>query len=414
MNDKRNQVFASAILGNILEYYDFTVYSVFSIVIGHTFFPESSELMQIIYSLGIFALGFITRPIGGIFFGYIGDHFGRRIALIYSMLGMTISTFAMGLVPGFEQIGYSAPVVLVILRLVQGLCISGEGTGSAIFVLEHFHNFRPGFVIALVQAANIAGTIIASLVGLVIGTYFPEVESAWRFAFLLGGLMGIVGFYLRLKVAETPIFEMMAHENKITKLPFTSIFKESYKAIIITFFVGSMASSIVYIIKTYINIFYTQILHLSNVTALGFMLYSSLVLMLTMPLIGALGDRIGKTIIIRSATWLIFFSITPVMYLISSENFYYQVAGLTSIGILTASVAGTAYLFIISLFKPEHRYSGVAFGYNTGIALFGSTSPIVSRLLVESTGLYYSPAFYIMVVALILLFVLKMMEVPEI
>jgi MHS family proline/betaine transporter-like MFS transporter len=413
MSDKRNQVFASAILGNILEYYDFTVYSVFSIVIGHTFFPESSELMQIIYSLGIFALGFITRPIGGIFFGYIGDHLGRRIALIYSMLGMTISTFAMGLVPGFEQIGYAAPITLVVLRLVQGLCISGEGTGSAIFVLEHFHNFRPGFVIALVQAANIAGTLLASVVGLVIGKYFPEVDFAWRFAFLLGGLMGIVGFYLRLKVAETPIFELMAKEDKITKLPLTSIFKESYRAIIITFFVGSMTSSIVYLIKTYINVFYSQVLHLSNVESLSFVFYTSAVLMCTMPLVGALGDRIGKTVIIKNATIAIFLLITPVMYLISSTNFAYQIAGLTSLGILTASVAGTAYLFIISLFKPEHRYSGVAFGYNTGIAIFGSTSPIISRLLLETTGLYYSPAFYIMMVAMILLIVMKVMDIKE-
>ena len=414
MNDKRNQVFSSAILGNILEYYDFTVYSVFSIAIGHTFFPESSELKQIIYSLVIFALGFITRPIGGIFFGYIGDHFGRRIALIYSMLGMTISTFAMGLVPGFDQIGSFAPILLIILRLVQGLCISGEGTGSAIFVLEHFHNFRPGFVIALVQAANIAGTLIASIVGLVIGTYFADVDFAWRFAFLLGGVMGIVGFYLRLKVAETPIFEMMAIENKITTLPTIRVFRESYKPIMITFFVGSMTSSVVYIIKTYINIFYTQILHLSNVASLGLMFYTSLILMCTMPLIGALSDRIGKTVIIRNSTWIIFFLITPVMYLISSKNFYYQITGLTAIGILTASVAGTAYLFIISLFKPEHRYLGVAFGYNSGIAIFGSTSPIISRLLVETTGLHYSPAFYIMFVAMILIIVMKVAKVPEI
>src|SRR5690242_17310489 len=138
--NKPRSVFFSAISGNILEYYDFTVYSVFSSVIGRTFFPTASEFAQIVMALGIFAVGFVTRPIGGIVFGYIGDRYGRRIALIISMLGMTIPTFTIGLIPTYEQIGIYAPVTLVVMRLIQGLCISGEGAGAAIFILEHHQN----------------------------------------------------------------------------------------------------------------------------------------------------------------------------------------------------------------------------------------------------------------------------------
>lgn len=381
MADKRNQVFISSILGNILEYYDFTVYSVFSIAIGKTFFPGSSELMQVIYSLGIFAVGFVTRPLGGILFGYIGDHFGRRIALIFSMLGMTIVTFCIGLTPGFEKIGYAAPILLVILRLIQGLCISGEGAGSAIFVLEHFHNFKPGFVVSLVQASNIAGTLLASVIGIVIGYYFPNIEFAWRFAFLFGGLMGIIGFYLRLKVAETPIFEMMISQKETLKVPLFDVFRKSWRSIIITFFVGAMASSVVYLVKAYINIFYSNVLHLSNDHALMYVFYTSSVVMFVMPFIGSLGDRVGQRNIILYSTIAIFFLITPVMYLVSSIGFYSQIIGLTLLAILTASVSGVAYFFVISLFEPAQRFSGVGFSYNLGITLFGGTTPIIGRWL---------------------------------
>ena len=142
---QRRFVFLSAISGNIMEYYDFTVYSVFAVALGKVFFPSSSATVEMIYSLGVFAVGFLTRPIGGIVFGYIGDRYGRRVSLIMSMLGMTITTFAMGMIPGYDTIGIMAPVLLVCLRLIQGLCISGEGAGAAIF---GFSAYSAGWVVS--------------------------------------------------------------------------------------------------------------------------------------------------------------------------------------------------------------------------------------------------------------------------
>ncbi len=415
---QRTRILFSAISGNILEYYDFTVYSIFSIVIGKTFFPESSEYIQNLLSLAVFAIGFITRPIGGIIFGYIGDIYGRRIALICSMLGMTIPTFAMGLIPSFNEIGYLSPALLVIMRLSQGLCISGEGTGAAIFVLEHLHNFRPGLITGFVHGSNIAGTLMASFVGILINNYLYEYyEEAWRFAFLLGGVLGLLGFYMRLWVSETPVFENIASRKKLLLAPFTSVLKTAYPFVILTFFLGGAASSIVYLVKTYINNFYSSIMHMDNTSSLLYLSFTSIIMMCTMPISGALSDRFGKIKILVISTSLIFILSTPVLYLMSTNNSAYQLLALAALGIFAGLVSGTAYIFVISLFTPEQRYSGVGFSYNLGIAVFGGTSPMIARWLVETTGKLYSPAFYLMFTSglflLIIYFYLRNKIIPS-
>lgn len=393
---KPKSVFLSAISGNILEYYDFTVYSVFSSVIGHTFFPTSSEFVQIVLSLGVFAVGFLTRPIGGIVFGYIGDKYGRRPSLIISMLGMTIPTFIIGLIPSYYDIGYYAPIILVIMRLLQGLCISGEGAGAAIFILEHHQNLRPGLTAGLVHGSNIAGTLMATFVGIIIEQYFYQINYAWRFAFFLGGLMGLIGFYLRLKMSETPIFKMLSKQKRILKAPFTNVVKTAWKAMFLTFCAGSVASSVLYLVKTYVNVYYHNVMHFSNTTALIYLSYSSFIAMVSMPIFGGLADIIGKFKMIVLATVAILLLSLPTLFSMSSLEVWQQILSLTILGILGGAISGSAYIFIISLFTPEQKFSGVNFSYNLGIATFGGTSPIIARWLVEETGLFYAPAFYLM------------------
>jgi MFS transporter, MHS family, proline/betaine transporter len=407
---KPKSVFLSAVLGNILEYYDFTVYSVFSPIIGRTFFPGESEFIQILASLGVFAVGFVTRPIGGIVFGYIGDKYGRRLSLIISMLGMTIPTFTIGLIPSHADIGFYAPLTLVIMRLIQGLCISGEGAGAAIFILEHHQNLRPGFTAGLVHGSNIAGTLIATFIGIMIEQYFPRVSFAWRYAFLLGGFMGLIGFYLRLQVSETPIFKMLAEQKKTLKAPFTHVIKTAWRAMFITFCVGMVASSVLYLVKTYVYVFYHNVMHLDNTRALIYLSYASFISMITMPLFGGVSDIVGKFKMIVIASIAIVVLAIPTMILMSAPEVWQQVLALTFLGTLGGAISGTAYIFIISLFKPEQKFSGVAFSYNFGIAMFGGTSPIISRWLVEKTGLFYAPSFYIMSTATLFLIIVYLMR----
>ncbi len=406
---KPKSVFLSAISGNILEYYDFTVYSVFSLMIGRTFFPGNSEFIQIMLSLCVFAVGFVTRPIGGIFFGYVADKYGRRISLIISMLGMTIPTFTMGLIPSYHSIGICAPVILILMRLLQGLCISGEGAGAAIFILEHHQNLRSGFTAGLVHGSNIAGTLIATLVGIIIEQYFYHLDFAWRFAFLLGGVMGLVGFYLRLRVSETPIFKMLAEQKKTLKAPFINVVKTAWKAMFLTFCAGAFASSIVYLIKTS-NVYYQDVVHLDNTTALIYLLYVNFIMMISMPLFGGLTDIIGKFKVLVLVSMAVLILILPTILSMSLPSMWQQISALTILGILGGAIAGTAYSTIIVLFSPEQKFSGVSFSYNLGIAMFGGTSPLISRWLVGETGLFYAPAFYIMSTSIVFLVIIYFMR----
>lgn len=410
MSSKPKSVFLSAILGNILEYYDFTVYSVFAGVIGYNFFPNESEFLQTLASLGAFAVGFITRPIGGILFGYIGDKYGRRLSLIISMLGMTVPTFIIGLIPSYDSIGFKAPFILVLMRLIQGLCISGEGAGAAIFILEHHQNLRPGFTAGLVHGSNIAGTLIATFIGLLIERYFYDVDFAWRYAFLLGGFMGLMGFYLRLKVSETPIFQMLAEKKKKLSTPFIHVLKTAKKPMFISFCVAMVASSVLYLVKTYVNIYYHNIMGVDNTTSLIYLSYASLIAMISMPLFGGAADIFGKFKMIILASLAIVLLSLPTLVLMSSSHFWLQILALTCLGMLGGGISGTAYIFIISLFTTEQKFSGVAFSYNLGIAMFGGTSPIISRWLVEKTKLFYAPSFYIMTTATIFLTIIFIMQ----
>lgn len=407
---KRRSIFVSAISGNILEYYDFTVYAVFASAIGKAFFPSDSEIIQDLSSLAAFAVGFVMRPIGGIIFGYIADKNGRRVSLITSMLGMTIPTFTIGLIPVYAEIGYYAPVVLVVMRLIQGMCISGEGAGAAIFILEHYQNLRPGFTAGLVHASGIAGTLLASLVGLAFAQFLPGIEFAWRFAFILGGVMGIAGFYIRLRVSETPIFAMLAEKKKTLKAPFFHVIKTAKKSMFITFCLGAFASSVVYLVKAYVNIYHCNVLHYDDTTARAYLAYSSIIMMFTMPLSGYISDYIGRFRMITFTASAIFILALPSFILISCQEVWQQIAALTMLAMMGGGVAGTAYIFIISLFTPEQRFSGVAFSYNLGIALCGGTAAAISLWLLEKTGIYYVPAFYIMLTSSIFLIVIYFMR----
>jgi MFS transporter, MHS family, proline/betaine transporter len=407
---QKKSIFFSAITGNILEYYDFTVYTVFASVIASAFFPAASKSAQILMSLAVFAVGFLTRPIGGILFGYIGDRYGRRVSLICSMLGMTIPTFSIGLIPTYNEIGMYAPVMLIVFRLVQGLCISGEGTGAAIFVLEHQNNMTPGFTAGLVQGSNIVGTILASSIGIFINKYFNHVEYAWRFAFLLGGFLGLVGFNMRLRVSETPIFEKIAESKKVHKIPFLYVIKNSWRAMFLTFCMAGVASSIVHMVKSYIIIFYEQFMHLERSVALSYSTYAYVILMISMPISGYLSDRFGKQNVVKYSLYAIFLLAAPTIYSMSLPETYQHILALTALAGLAGSISGVAYIFVITLFSPEERFSGVAFSYNLGIAVFGGTSALFSSLLVQYTGLFYSPAFYIMTTSGIFIFITKIMS----
>lgn len=396
MNTKKNtvKIISAAIIGHILEFYDFTIYAVFAVKIGSLFFPNSSEFAQILSSLAVFAVGFFMRPVGGLVFGHIGDRYGRRKALTISVLGMACVTFAMGFMPDYAAIGIAAPILLVACRLLQGLCVGGEGAGASIFVLEHLHGIRPGLVGGIVNAALTAGILLAIFTGMFLNNYLGVDSNAWRFAFVLGGFLGIAGLYLRLTVAETPVFEKMQNEERILEAPIREVFRKNFKNAILTVAVGGLTGASGYLIMTYLNVFFKSIMAYDANTALYYAALGNFLLIIFLPIGGILADRIGYSRTILIGSLLIFFVSIPIFSMLASNNPFEIHLGIIGLAAIVGTIYAPLYPFMLAMFTPEQRYSGIACCLNIGIALMGGTCSMICLWLIEKTGQLYATAYY--------------------
>lgn len=406
---KRNKItFLAAITGNILEYYDFTVYGIFSVSMAALFFPSESKTLSLILTLMGFSIGFITRPIGGIILGYIGDNFGRRVSLLVSALGMSLSTIGIGILPSYQCLGVLSPILLVIFRLIQGIVLSGEGTGTAIFLLEHFAKKKMGLITGIVQCCNIIGSLLAGLVCLLLNKLLGNNEYNWRIAFLIGGFCSFFSLCLRMYVSETPVF-IELQKSKSKKSKFLEIIRCSWRQMIICFFVAGAASSILQFIKCYLKIYLVNLGIYENM-AVKCINYSFLIVMFFMVIFAHLSDRLGKVKILNLSAMLIFLLIVPIFYLFLNSKDFNIVFIVIPVGLLAGAICGSAYIFVISIFRPENRFLGVSFSYNLGVAVFGGTSPMICNFLICSTGIMCIPAFYISFTSLLLLLAMKIMK----
>jgi MFS transporter, MHS family, proline/betaine transporter len=396
----KKKIISSAIIGNIVEYYDFGIYAVFAEIIGKLFFPNFSEYIQLMFSFAIFAIGFFMRPLGGVVFGHIGDIFGRKIALTISIVGMGMSTLCIGIMPAYAQIGVLAPILLTIIRMFQGLCIGGEGAGSAIFIIEHFEEKKVGLIGSIIMASNIAGTLLALVVGISIDYFIKIDDFTWRYGFLLGGIMGFIGLYMRKKTTETPVFEEMKLKRKMAKLPIIVVLKEKWQNILIIASFASVATSSTYMLRGFFNVYFTEIINLPKNDSLYIVAFALTTVIVALPFFGYLADRIGYKKYIYSVIFIFIILILPIFKNIIDnfndiKSIYFSIFFL---GILVASIVAPYYPFAIKFFNPELRYSGIALSWNMGNALFGGTTPIISTFLVMKIG-YVAPAYYLMFTA---------------
>ena len=402
----KKKIISSAIIGNIVEYYDFGIYAVFADIIGKLFFPNFDEHTQLMFSFTIFAIGFFMRPLGGIFFGHIGDVFGRKIALTISIIGMGISTLCIGLMPSYSQIGMLAPILLTVIRMFQGLCIGGEGAGSAIFIIEHFEEKNVGLIGSIIMASNISGTLLALIVGISID-YFVTIDNfTWRYGFLLGGIMGLIGLYIRKKSKETPVFENLKLQNKTTKSPIITVIKEKWRSVLIIASFASVATSSTYMLRGFFHVYFTEMIHMAKSDSLYIVAFALTTIIITLPFFGYLADKIGYKKYIYSVILIFIILIVPIFNNITSHfnNIYNIYFNIFLLGILVASVVSSYYIFAINFFSPELRYSGIALSWNIGNALFGGTTPIISTLLVAKYG-YTAPAYYLMLTGVLFLII---------
>ena len=398
---KNSQVTISA-FGNILEWLDFGLFIFLAPIIADQFFPADEEIYSVISTFSVFAAGFICRPIGGIIFGYIGDKYGRANPLRLSILLISITTFSVGLLPVYAKIGFLAPVIFTVLRLLQGIAIGGECSGILVYLAESAKKQRRGFITSFAATGANIGFLLASLIVLGLQHYLSKVEMGawgWRLPFLFIGFIGSVLAYFRLKLLETPAFKYLQKSNQVTDKPLSLALRTSYRSLLRIFGLNCMSASFFYVffgfmpeyLQTYINIS-SQEAYILEVLALSSML-------VLVPIMGFLGDRFGRKNMLLVTTFGMVVLSWPMFYMLQ-KGFSFLVIALACATLISTVEQGSTPATIVENCPLDVRYSGIAFAYNIGAAIFGGFSPLIVIWLTTFFNLA-APGFYIMLTSLV-------------
>jgi len=410
---------ASAI-GNATEWFDYGVYAVATSYIAHHFFEPFEYPMLL--TLATFAISFIIRPLGGFVWGPLGDRIGRKGVLAATILMMSTATFLIGILPTYAVIGAWAPILLILLRVVQGFSTGGEYSGAATFMAEYAPNKRRGFFGSFLELGTISGYAIGSAMMLFLEfALTPEQMTAWgwRIPFLLALPLGLIGFYLRNKLEDTPIFQeqqedqaknQSAETKKSTKTKtdkansdtpgLGELLKEYWRPILVMGGMVTALNIVNYTLLTYMPTYLEQQIGLDAQSALTVILVGELAMVAFMPLAGSLSDRIG-----RKTCWnvsLIGIGILAVpLFAMMGVNFGLAMLGYAVLALLFVLQLGTISATFTALFPTRARFAGFAISYNVATALFGGTAALVSDFFVELTGSLLVPAFYMTIACVI-------------
>ncbi len=391
-------------LASMFEWYDYAVYGYFAVIIGKNFFPHADKIMEIMSAFAVFATGFIMRPLGSTLFGYIGDRVGRRKALSLSVFMMAIATCLLGIIPTYQQVGIFAPILLVTIRLFQGLAVGGNYGGSFVFAIEHAHPNKRGFAGSLVAV----GVIVGFLMGSAIAGLFSNVlnendlqEWGWRIPFLLGLIALFAGVYIQKHTEETPYFQSMkATIQEKTQLPITTIFKEQKQKIAQA--VGFILFDVVgiYVLFSFMTTYFTTYTNISAQTALQMNTINLLCMVLCIPLFGIAADKFGYKKIMYFAAGAFLIASYPAFVMFSQGQVLQCWLIQLFFAIVMAAVYGVLPVAIVELFPVDVRYSASSFVCNVSAAIFGGTAPWFSTWLIYKTKLLTAPAFYLMLVSI--------------
>ena len=397
---KPKKILIMGVIGNALEFYDFTLYGVFASIIANYYFPGSNETAKLLASLAAFGAGFFTRPFGGMVFGYIGDRYGRKKALSLSILLMGVPTILMGIMPGYETMGLWASGVILVCRLLQGLCTGGEYNGAAIFSIEHLGKKFPGFIGGWIAGSCALGAFFAILLGSL--TQRVGMPSwAWRIPFLIGGAISFFGYFIRRNATETPEF-LNAQKNTPLKTSLLKVFASNPKSCLTAFGLGGINGALSYTLLSFLTVYLARYLKLPMFQAMQLNLVGMFGFMAGSPLMGYLFDKVGHKRFYQSVALAIFCLALPIFKAISSLSIPLIILGELLLGIATASIAGSGHAYMQTLFPVHDRYRGISFNFSVGMALFGSMTPLIYVKMIEQNhATLLFPGYFLMGVSLL-------------
>jgi MHS family proline/betaine transporter-like MFS transporter len=389
-------------IGNGLEWYEYALYAYVVTIISKLFFPAGDQSAHLLATLGIFAVGFVARPFGGILFGVIGDRYGRRAALVASIFLMAIPTGCIGLLPTYAQVGIAAPILLTFLRIMQGLSLGGEFSGSMTFLVEHSPSNKRGLVGALSVASLIVGFLLGSLLATLINALLGEARFeawGWRIPFLLGVPIGLIGYYIRHHCAESPTYIFAKEQGTLSETPIRDAITQEYWHILQSIGIYISVTMPFYLVSAYFMTFTEHTLGRSKGEALMLNTLNMLILLILSLFSAWLADRIGrKRIMVVTAVAYLLFTY-PTMQLMLRPELSWIILGQALFAIIVAIYIGPIPAILVEMFPTRVRYSAMALSYNICAALFGGTAPMVNQWLITTTGNNLSMAWYVMACA---------------
>ncbi|MFZ5961232.1 MFS transporter [Pseudomonas knackmussii] len=389
-------------LGGALEFYDFIIFVFFATVVGKLFFPaDMPDWLRQLQTFGLFAAGYLARPLGGIVMAHFGDLLGRKKMFTLSIFLMSVPTLLMGLLPTYVQIGIWAPLALLLLRVVQGAAIGGEVPGAWVFVAEHVPARSIGLACGTLTAGLTAGILIGSLVATLINSLYSQTELldyAWRIPFLLGGIFGLFSVYLRRWLHETPVFaEMQQRKQLADEIPLGKVVREHRPAVVVSMLLTWLLSAAIVVVILMTPSLLQNIYGISPATSLKANSLAIVFLTGGCILAGRLVDRlgagrmfIGGSLLLGGASWLFYSSLHEHPDLLFP---LYAFAG------LTVGIVGAVPYVMVKAFPPVVRFSGLSFSYNLAYAIFGGLTPMVVALLMKQDPM--GPAYYVGALSLV-------------
>ncbi|MBN3200661.1 MFS transporter [Pectobacterium brasiliense] len=400
LNRQDYKTLSLAALGGALEFYDFIIFVFFAAVIGDLFFPpDIPEWLRQVQTFGIFAAGYLARPLGGIIMAHFGDKSGRKKMFSLSILLMALPTLAMGLLPTYEAIGIAAPLLLLLMRVLQGAAIGGEVPGAWVFVAEHVPRARIGFACGTLTAGLTMGILLGSLIATLLNTVLtPEQMSGggWRLPFFIGGVFGLVAMYLRRWLQETPIFMEMREQKKLAEeLPLKSVVLNHKRAVVVSMLLTWLLSACIVVVILMAPTYLQKVHGIPAALALQANCLATIALMVGCVGAGLLVDRFGASKL---------FIVGSLLLAVCSWFFYSSAASSTTllfvsyaiVGLSVGVVGGVPYV-MVRAFPAAVRFSGISFSYNVSYAIFGGLTPVFVTLIMKATPL--APAFYVLTLA---------------
>ncbi|WP_085524372.1 MFS transporter [Tuberibacillus sp. Marseille-P3662] len=401
-------------MGNLVEWYEYGVYSYTAGIIGAQFFPQSSNTATFLYAFAVFALSFFLRPLGGMIFGSIGDRLGRKKILTITIVLMSASTAAIGIIPTYGSIGLTATFLLILMRMLQGLAAGGEYGGATVFMNESAPHRRRGLFTSFLESGVLLGyTIGAGFVACLTFFLNPDDMSAWgwRIPFICSLPLALTGMYLRTKLDDTPVYTQMRDNHALSQTPLREMFQTARKPLLIAFCCVSFANGAYYTLLTYLPSYFETEIGLSAGESLTVTMVGMIFMMLLIPIVGMLSDRFGRKLFMMSATVLTMLTAISIISFVSSGSPAGPIVGFLSLGILVSLFVGAHPSALPPLFPNRVRNSAYAFSYNVSTAIFGGGAPFIITSLKSLNGSPLMPAFFLMFTAIVAIIAIVIM--PE-